>query len=67
MLQGHRMKKTLLLLPALLLLASCQTREEWFREVCARWHSEKTSSEEWHLKLELTENDNIVEFCKFYD
>ena len=60
------MKKTLLLLPVLLLLVSCQSKEEMFRETCARHHSGNLPEDEVKDKVGINEDDSVWRFCQFY-
>ena len=66
------MRKALLLLPVLLLLASCQSSGDKFKEICARFNAEQ---EGFQLNdsvgmLGLDEDSNTYHvdmFCKYYE
>ena len=60
------MKKTLLLIPVLLLLVSCQSREEMFRETCARESSGGLTEKEARDKLGIKEHEGLWGFCRYY-
>ena len=60
------MIKALILLPALLLLVSCQSREKMFRETCARLNSGGVTEQEARGKLGMKEDEGMWVFCMYY-
>ena len=65
------MKKSLLLLPLLLLLASCSTLEERVRETCDLAESRLISNEEGGQQLDLEDSENVISlavygYCSFF-